>query len=227
MDLFSWERFFENIPRLIKYLPVTFELVLVSELIGIILAVGIALARINKVHVLSQFCAVYVSFMRGTPMLVQMLLVYYGLPMLLNAVFGMDVNAISKIVFVIITYALNQGAFIGEIFRSSILSVDSGQTEAAYSVGMTRLQTFKRIIAPQAARIALPAFGSDFIVLFHNTSLAFMVGVIDMLGRARALQATTKHVLESYVFIMIVFVIISLLLKAVFGALDKRTLDKW
>jgi L-cystine transport system permease protein len=226
MSLFSWERFFENIPRLIKYFPVTLEIVLIAEAVGIVLAVLIALARINRTPVLNRVFIVYVSFMRGTPMLVQMLIVYYGFPMLLQSLFGLDVNALSKIFFVILTYALNQGAFVSEIFRSSILAIPAGQTEAGYSVGLTKLQTFWRIVAPQAVRIAIPSFGADFVGLFQNTSLAFMVGIIDMMGRANSISAVSKHVLESYVFIMIVFVAISLLLKLVFNTLDKRVFNR-
>jgi L-cystine transport system permease protein len=222
VDLFSWDRFFQNIPKLLKYFPVTLEIVLIAEAAGVVLAVVIALARINKVPALNQLFIVFVSFMRGTPMYVQILVVLYGLPMLLRALFGLDINALSTMFLVITTYALNQGAFVSEIFRASILSIPSGQTEAGYSIGLTKLQTFRRVIAPQAVRIAIPAFGTDFVSLFQNTSLVFLVGIIDMMGRAVTIQTTTQHILESYLFVMIVFVVISLALKFFFITIDKK-----
>ncbi len=224
MDLFSWDRFFTNIPRLIKYFPLTLEIVLISEVFGIILGVIIALSRIHNVPVLKQFFVWFVSFMRGTPMLVQLLLIYYGLPQLLKFAFSINIDDYSKVFFVCVTFALNQGAFVSEIFRTSILAIPAGQTEAAYSVGLTKWQTFHRIVMPQAARIAIPSFGVDLIGLFQNTSLAFLIGVMDIMGRAKTIGSSSGHVLESYVFIAIIFVAVSLLLKLAFTVLDRKVL---
>ncbi|GHU83175.1 cysteine ABC transporter permease [Clostridia bacterium] len=224
MDLFSWERFFVNIPRLIKYLPVTFQIVVIAEIVGIVLGVAIALTRISKTPILNRFFIWYVSFMRGTPMLVQMLVVYYGLPGILRSVFHLNADNWSKITFVCITFALNQGAFLSEIFRSSILAISVGQTEAGYSVGLTKWQTFYRIVLPQASKIAIPSFGIDLVGLFQNTSLAFLIGVMDIMGRAKTIGTSSGHYLEGYIFVAIVFVTVSLLLKLAFVILDKKLL---
>ncbi|MFP3153814.1 amino acid ABC transporter permease [Lachnospiraceae bacterium ZAX-1] len=224
MDLFSWQRFFKNIPQLLKYFPITFEIVVIATIFGITLGVLIALTRIHKIPVLDQIFAVYISFMRGTPMLVQMLLVYYGLPMLLNLLFHLDVNGWSKITFVCVTFSLNQGAFLSEIFRSSILAISVGQTEAGYSVGLTGWQTFYRIVLPQAARIAIPSFGVDLVGVFQNTSLAFLIGAMDIMGRAKTIGGSSGHYIESYVFVAIVFVTVSLLIKLFFTILDHKIL---
>lgn len=221
-DFFSWKRFIENIPKILPYLPVTFQIVFYATIAGTLLGIGIALIRINKVWFLSQMAGVYVSFMRGTPMLVQILVVFYGMPVIVLALTGMDINRWDKIIFVYIAYALNQGAFLSEIFRSSILSIPQGQSEAGYSVGLTRFQTFTRIILPQAARIAVPGFSFDFVALFQGTSIAFLVGVVDVMGRAKTIGTATKHVLEAYIFIAILFIAISLLVKAFFARLDKK-----
>lgn len=221
-DIFSWTRFFENIPKILPYLSVTFKIVFFATLFGVLLGLVIAVIRINKIPVLNQVIRIYVSFMRGTPMLVQMMVVYYGLPFLIQGLFNLDINRMDKIIFVYITFALNQGAFLSEIFRSAILSVPAGQSEAGYSVGLTRLQTFVSIVLPQATRVAIPGFGSDFLGLFQNTSLAFLIGVVDIMGRAKTIGTATKHVIEAYVFIAILFTCISMIMQLVFYATDKK-----
>jgi L-cystine transport system permease protein len=215
-NLFSWSRFFENIPKIVPYLTVTFQIVFYATILGVLLGMIIAVLRINKVPVLNQIIGIFVSFMRGTPMLVQMLVIYYGLPIIMQNIFQVNINRWDKIIFVYITFALNQAAFLSEIFRGSILSISVGQSEAAYSVGLTRLQTFIRIVLPQAARIAIPSFGSDFVGLFQGTSLAFLIGVVDIMGRAKTIGNATKHVLEAYVFIAIIYIVISLITKYFF-----------
>lgn len=222
IDFFNWERFFTNIPQILPYLPVTFKIIFYATVFGILLGIFVAVIRIKKIPVLHQLAGIYVSFMRGTPMLVQLLVIFYGLPIFIQQMFNINVNRWDKIVFVYITYMLNQGAFLSEIFRCSILAIPKGQMEAAYSVGLTQFQAFRRIILPQAARVAVPSFGSDFIGLFQNTSLAFLIGVVDIMGRAKTIGTATKHVLEAYIFIAILFIVISLIVKGFFYLLDKK-----
>jgi len=197
-DFFSWHRFIENFPKLLAYLPVTFGIVGIAAAAGIVFGIIIAVICIQKIPVLNQICTVFISFMRGTPMLVQMLIAYYGIPLVLELLFDIDSRRWSKIIFVYITFALNQGAFLSELIRSSILAISPGQTEAGLSAGLTPFQTFRRIIMPQAARIALPGLSLEVVGLFQETSLVYMVGVIDILGRAQTIAAQTGHVLECY-----------------------------
>jgi L-cystine transport system permease protein len=225
IDLFSWDRFFADIPKLIKYFPMTLKIVLYAEIFGVALGVIIALLRIHKVKGVQRGFAVYVSFMRGTPMLVQMLLVYYGAPPIIYFITGIDIGNMSKLTFVVIAFVLNQGAFLSEIFRSAITAIPIGQTEAAYSVGLTKWQTFHRIILPQAARVAIPAFGNDLVGVFQNTSLAFLIGVMDIMGRAKTIGGGKNgHALEAYIIVMIVYVIMSLLIRFGFQLLDRKLL---
>ncbi|ACV21424.1 L-cystine transport system permease protein tcyL [Slackia heliotrinireducens] len=219
---FSIGRLVGNIPALLKSLPVTFEIVAVATLFGVALAILLALARIKKVPVLSQLALVFISFIRGTPLLVQMFIVYYGMPILLWNVFRVDVNGWQRLTFVMITYSLNQGGFMAEIFRSAIESVPASQTEAAYSVGLSGAQTFLRIVLPQAVRTAIPSFSVNLVSLFQDTSLAFMLGVVDVMGRAELIQSATHHVLECYVIITVIFIVISIALRMFFIYLDKR-----
>lgn len=156
-------------------------------------------------------------------MLVQLMLVYYGLPVLIDSAFGTNINREwGAIIFAYITFILNQGAFLSAIFYSAITSIPYGQTEAGLSVGLTEIQAFKRIILPQMVRVALPPFGSDLVGLFQNSSLVFLIGVTDIMGRAKTIGTATKHVLEAYVFVAIIYIIISLIIRGVFRHLNKR-----
>jgi len=185
----------------------------------------IALIRINKIPVLQQFAVVFVSFMRGTPIIVQLFIVFFGLPVLLSKA-GIDANNWSTIIFVIVTYGLNLSAFMSEIFRSAIVGVDTGQKEAAYSVGMTNWQAFKRIIAPQALLIAMPSFSVNIIGLLQNTSLGFTIGLVDVIGEVRAIGVRTYHVLEGYVAAAIIFIVLSILLNKLFSYTENKLQTK-
>lgn len=214
-NLFSWQRLINNFPILIAKLPVTFEIVAVSFSLGFILALLIATARIKKIPLLNQLLTIFISFERGTPLLVQMLVVYYAFPIVLYSFFGIDSRRWEKVIFVDLALILNQGVFLGEIFRGAILSVPKGQREAALASGMTEVSAFIKIVLPQAIRVALPSTGLTLIGLFQETSLVFMIGVIDIIGRASALGATTGHSLESYIIIAAVFVSINFILTGI------------
>lgn len=221
-DLFSWQRLIQNLPILIVKLPITFEIVAVAFTLGFLLALLIATARIKKIPVLNQILTVFISFERGTPLLVQMLVVYYALPIVLKTFFGIDSRRWEKIIFVDLALILNQGVFLGEIFRGAILSIPKGQREAAIACGFSEFNAFVRIVLPQAVRVALPSTGLTLIGLFQETSLVFMIGVIDIIGRASALGATTGHSLESYVIIAVIFVLINFALTAITTKIDKK-----
>lgn len=222
-SLFVWERFFENIPKILPYLSVTFSIVFYATFFGVLLAFVIVLVQMKKVPILHSFFKIYVSFMRGTPMLVQLMIIYYGIPSLIDPVLGTNINREwSAVFFAYVTFILNQGAFLSAIFYSAVTAVPYGQTEAALSVGLTEFQTFKRIILPQMVRVALPPFGHDLVGLFQNSSLVFLIGVTDIMGRAKSIGAATKHVLEAYVFVVIIYIFISLTVRLLFYYLNKK-----
>jgi len=221
-DLFSWQRVVKNFPILITKLPVTFEIVAVAFSLGFILALLIATTRIKKVPLLNQILTVFISFERGTPLLVQMLVVYYAFPIVLYKAFGIDSRRWEKIIFVDLALILNQGVFLGEIFRGAILAVPKGQKEAALACGISDSKAFIKIILPQAIRIALPSTGLTLIGLFQETSLVYMLGVMDIMGRASALGATSGHNLESYLIIALIFVLINFGLTAITTKIDKN-----
>jgi L-cystine transport system permease protein len=124
--------------------------------------------------------------------------------------------------FVIAAYSLNEAAFLGEIIRGSILAVPKLQTEAGYSTGMNYAQTFLHIIFPQAIRVAIPSFGVDLVGLFQSTSLAFLLGAVDVIGRARIIGSNTGHSLDVYVDAAIIFIVISVLMELIFHLIQKK-----
>ena len=221
--LFAWDRFYENIPKILPYLSVTFSIVVYATVFGFLLGMVIVLVQIKKIPGLSQLVKVYVSFMRGTPMLVQLMLVYYGIPALLDPVLGTRINREwGAVNFAYVTFILNQGAFLSAIFYSAITSIPYGQTEAGLSAGLTEFQTFYRIVLPQMVKTALPPFGSDLVGLFQNSSLVFLIGVTDIMGRAKTIGTATKHVLEAYVFVVIIYIVISLSVRLLFFRLNNK-----
>jgi L-cystine transport system permease protein len=212
---------FEYFPQILSKLPVTLAIVVFATLAGVVLGTLIALIRINKIPVLHQSALVFVSFMRGTPIIVQLFIVFFGLPVLLKKV-GINANNWNTIIFVIVTYGLNLSAFMSEIIRSAITGVDTGQKEAAYSVGMTNWQTFQRIVAPQALLTAMPSFSVNIIGLLQNTSLGFTIGLVDVIGKVRAIGIRTYHVLEGYVAAAIIFIVLSMVLNKLFSITENR-----
>lgn len=166
-------------------------IVLIATLIGTTLGLITALIRVERVPILSPIFAVIVSFLRGTPIYVQLFIVYFELV----RIAGLQVDRMAA---VYAAYGLNVGAFFSEIFRSSILSVPRAQIEAAYSVGLNKWQSYRRIILPQAVRIAIPSYGTTIIGLLQDTSIAFTLGVVDVMGKIKAVSAVVHRSLEGY-----------------------------
>ena len=141
----NWEFMVRAIPEILKALPMTLNIAIVTMIFSLILSFFIALVRINKIPVLTRLATIYVSFIRGTPLLVQIYLAYYGLPKILDYIhlkygFNIDVTNIPAIVFVYVAFILNVSGYLSETFRAAIQSVDKGQVEAALSIGMTKWQ---------------------------------------------------------------------------------------
>lgn len=225
VDYFSWERMGSAAIQILPCLWVTVKVVFIADLAGIILGLFISEVRMKRAPVLYQIATVFISFMRGTPLIVQLMLSYYFIPRLLG-IFGINAVRWPKLVFAYIAYGLNQTAFVGEMFRSSIEAIPPGQIEAAISLGFKGLQTYRHVIIPQMIRIVLPAFGNDFVGLFQGTSLVYLLGIMDVMGRAKAVGTFSGHYLEPYLIALIIYVIISLVLNFGFSRLEKH-LEKW
>jgi L-cystine transport system permease protein len=219
---FSWDNVLYFLPRVLSALPVTLMIVVVATLSGLVLGLLLAFPRLEHIPGLRQVCAVFVSFIRGTPILIQMFIVYYGLPMLLMRA-GVNITRWDKIYFIYITYGINTGAYFSEIIRSSILSVPRAQRDAAAAAGLTRAQAYYRIIIPQSITVAIPSLGTSITSLLQDTSLAFSLGILDVIGRIRALGVITTRVLEGYIVAAFIFIALTIMLEKFFGYIEVKT----
>lgn len=190
----------ELLPRIIQYVPITLLMAVVSMILAIIVGLMLALARNSQNRLLSSGAGVYISFFRAIPMLVQLFLIYYGLPQLFPIFTKMD-----AVTAAIIGFGFKQAAFLAEIFRAAFISVDKGQMEACLTGGMTKVQAYRRIILPQAARNALPATGNIFISLIKETSLAFTLGVVEIFAEAKMQAAESFRFFEAYLAVALIY----------------------
>lgn len=212
---------FDFIPKLLAYLNITLLIVGSSILLGLVIGMLVVLPRLYNVPILKRISQVYVSFFRGTPILIQLFLIYYGLPTILQWI-NIDISRVAVLYFVILAYALNSGAFVSEMIRASVSAVDKGQIEAAQSIGMSGYQTFTRIILPQALAISIPLFGNLVIGNLKDTSLAFTLGVMEMTGRSQTLGTATQHFVETYIALSLIYFVISMILEQGFLWLERR-----
>jgi len=204
-------------------LPLTLFMLGLSLLFSLLLGFVIALIRIQKKPVLSKMATIYLSFMRCTPLLVQLFLVYFGLPQLLLLV-HIDINSWSRITFLVIAFSLHTAAPLSEVIRSAYLSIDKGQFEAAYSIGMNYFQSLRRIILPQAFVAALPNLGNATISLLKDTALAFSIGIIDIMGQVRLILGNNYGIgmFEIYVTISLVYWSMCIVIEIIVSYLEKH-----
>ena len=225
--LFDIEFLLTSIPEILQQLPVTLLITLVAMVAGLLIGAIVALIRIYQVPVLKQLAGLYVSFIRGTPLLIQIYLSYYGLPIVMqyiNLYLGtnINVNGIAPIIFIFITYSLNEGAYGSETIRGAIQAVDKGQFEAAHSIGMTGFQTMRRIVIPEALKIALPNLGNSLLGLIKGTSLAFSISVVDIVAAADLIGARSYRFFEVYIVVALIYWITCSILSALVNLLEKR-----
>ncbi|MBP5385419.1 MAG: amino acid ABC transporter permease [Lachnospiraceae bacterium] len=225
--IFDIHYMLSTIPEIVKYLPVTLKIALWSGVIALILGFAVAMVRVFRVRVLSQICVVYIYCISGTPAMVQLLVAYYGIPLLLrglNESLGTDwnVTGIPASVFAVAALSLNSAAFMSETIRSAILSVEAGQMEACYSVNMTTMQAMRRVVLPQAFAVALPPLGNSLISLLKETSLIFNISVIEMMAAAKIVGARSFRFFEVYIVVALIYWICCLALERILILLERR-----
>jgi putative amino-acid transport system permease protein len=187
-------------PVILRYVPLTLGMAVVSMAIALVLAALLAVVRVLKVLVLDRFVAVFISFFRGTPLLVQLFLFYYGLPQVVAAF-----RSIDGVTAAVVGLTLHFAAYMAESIRGAILGIDRSQWEAGASVGMTQVQLMRRIILPQAARVAAPTLLNYFIDMIKSTSLAFTLGVTEMMGAAQKEAAGSFRYLEAFLVVALIY----------------------
>lgn len=203
----------ESIPALLGGLVVTVQLVSAALVVGFAIALPTALARISRHALLRWVSLAYVFFFRGTPLLVQIFLIYYGLAQF-EAVRESFLWPILRQPYwcALIAFSLNTGAYTAEVFRGGILAVPHNEIEAARAIGMSPATTFRRIVWPQALRQALPAYGNEIILLVKASSLASTVTLMDVTGVARSLSSETYMPIEIFTTAAVIYLAVTYLL---------------
>ncbi|MED1953351.1 ABC transporter permease subunit [Brevibacillus centrosporus] len=229
----SLSNFFDNPERLDRWITIaqssflplvkgallySLTLAIVAFFFGLILAILTALARISGIKPLVAIARVYVSIIRGTPLLVQLFIIFFGLPSI-----GIMIDPIPS---AIIGFSLSVGAYSSEVVRAAILSIPKGQWEAAYSIGMTYRQALQRVILPQAARVSVPPLSNSFISLVKDTSLAAAILVPEMFRKAQEIVASTYEPLLLYSEAALIYWIICSILSIIQDRLENK-LDRY
>ncbi len=196
----------------------TIPLTILSFAAGIVIALLVALARLSRLRVLSWLARAYVSVIRGTPLLVQLFLIFYALPSL-----GIVIDPFPS---AIIAFSLNVGGYAAETIRAAILSVPRAQWEAAATIGFGHTLTLRRVILPQALRVSVPPLSNTFISLVKDTSLASTIMVTELLRKAQEIAAPTYEFMTLYSLAAAVYWLICLVLSSAQGRLERR-LDRY
>ncbi len=213
--------------KLVGYIPVTLGLAITSMILASMLGIFVAIIRIKKIPMLSRLADLYVLLGRALPTMIVLYIVFFALPILLMLFSDttgkkIDFNQIPAMVFAIIGLTITTGAYLAEIFRAAVQSVEKGQMEAALSVGMTWWQGFYRIILRQAAVFAMPLMANQFLNLIKNTSIAFMITVLELFGAATVISANNNRYLEVYIVVALMYWGMSILFEKIFLAVEDK-----
>lgn len=226
-NIFDIKLVFTRIPKILEGLPVTLEITIFTMVFSLILGLVIAMIKIKRIPVLYQIASFLVSFLRGTPILVQLYVTYYGIPVALKYInyycgTAYNINNAPPMLFVLLAFTLNESAYMSETLRAAVLSVSEGQLEAARSLGMNGFQVLTRVHLPQAFRVALPSLGNTLLNLMKGTSLAFVCGVLDLTAKGRLLAGSDYRYFEMYVSLSIIYWIITIAVGFAVKSLERK-----
>ncbi|WP_160692710.1 amino acid ABC transporter permease [Clostridium sp. C2-6-12] len=216
------------VPSLKDGLLIVLQATILGFLLAIVLGLFIAIGRISKIKVLQGVLAVFLEFIRGTPLLVQLVYMYYVVPLLLSMVIqlwspGYQIK-ISSLVAGTIGLGVNYGCYISEVIRSAIVSIDGGQKEAALALGLTNKQALFKIIVPQALRNSIPVFGNYLVMMLKDTSLLAYVAVSELLLRTQSYASQSFLTIESYTILAGFYLVLSLPLAQLVKLVEKKML---
>ncbi len=214
----------EVIPVLLPYLLVTISIMIGTVLFGGILGLILAKAKVQKRRIPKRLADTYIGILRCTPSIVLLFIIFYGLPELLEAVFGWNINDYNKGIFVVITFTLIFAATMAEVMRTAYESIDKGQHEAAVSVGLTELQAFYRILLPQGIVVALPNFSNSLIGLMKEGTLAYTIGLIDIMGKGQLVIGNNygSYALETYIALAIIYWGMTIIIEKTFAGIETK-----
>ncbi|WP_341962713.1 amino acid ABC transporter permease [Pseudomonas sp. RC10] len=215
---FDWQAALASIPALLAGLPMTLLISLIGVVIGMLLGVAFGMLRLAPQWYLRAIAVTYVEIFRGTPVLVQVLFIFYGLPSLLG-------HPLDPLTAAIASIALNSGAYISEVVRGGVGSIDRGQSEAGLSLGLGPVQTFAHVIWPQALRRMAPALGNQMITSIKDTSLFSVIGIGELVREGQIFIAATFNALEVYLMIGVFYLLITLTLSLLINVYERTQLQ--
>ena len=209
-----------------KYLPTylngaltTIELSIIGVLLGFTIGIILALMKTSKIKILNILSSIYIEVVRGTPMLVQILIVYFGLKKIIPEQFTL---LTAPMFLCALSISLNSAAYVAEIIRSGIASVDHGQMEAARSLGLNKKQAMVKVIMPQAIKNILPALVNEFITLIKESSITYTVGVGELMYAGKSISSGTYELVRPFIFTACIYFIMTFSLSKAMGLLERR-----
>ena len=221
--------FQENILKIISWLPallrgarITISLTVCAMSAGLVISLFIALGKMSKNVIINKICTAYTFFFRGTPLLMQIYFIYYALPMV-SPFFLINTGAAEadRFIYAFIAFSLNMAAYLAEIIRAAIQSIDKGQFEASRALGLTYAQTMRLVIIPQSIRRLIPPVGNEFILMLKDVSLVSMIALVDITRATRTIENSTRSPLV-YIPAMILYLIITAVFTFIFRKLEKK-----
>ncbi|MCR4579294.1 MAG: amino acid ABC transporter permease [Treponema sp.] len=221
---FSPVQIWNSFLKIIPYIGVTFAVVLGTILLALAIAILLFYCKQSHNRLLKAISNIYINIIRCTPSIVLLFIVYYGIPKLFLGLFNADLNFAPKIIYVIISLSLIYSASLAEIMRSVYLAMGRNQYEAALSVGLSPWRAIFRIMLPQGFVIALPNLGNSLIALFKEGSLAFTIGLVDMMGAGNLIISRNygAYSLETYIALAIIYWALTLIIEGIFRKLEKK-----
>ena len=212
---FNFDLVVNSFPLLLVGAGVTIKITALSVALGVVIGLFVGIARISRIRILRILAAIYVDFFRGTPLLVQIFLVYFALPVITG-------QRVDPFVAAIGSCGINSGAYVAEIFRAGIQSIDKGQMEAGRSLGMTWVQTMRYIIVPQAFKRIIPPLGNEFIALLKDSSLVSVIGFEELTRRGQLIIAKTYGSLEIWLSVAVIYLAMTLTISQFVAYLERR-----
>lgn len=212
---FDFDLIVQSIPLLLIGAGVTIQITVLSVSFGLLIGMFVGIARLSKKGIIKVVAAVYVDFIRGTPLLVQIFIIYFAMPIVLG-------QRIDPFIAAIAACSINSGAYVAEIFRAGIQSIDVGQMEAGRSLGMSWAQTMRFIILPQAFKRIIPPLGNEFIAMLKDSSLVSVIGFEELTRRGQLIIARTYGSFEIWMTVAFIYLIMTLTISRMVTYLERR-----
>ena len=212
---FDWSLIWDNIPILLQGAVITIQITVMAVGCGFFIGMIAALANLSRFRIVRLLVKCYVELFRGTPLLVQIFMIYFALPMVIG-------QSINPYVAAVTACSINSGAYVSEIFRAGIQSIDKGQMEAGRSLGLTGGQTMRYIVMPQAFKAIIPPLGNEFIAMMKDTSLVSVIGFEELTRRGQLIIARTYGSFEIWTAVAIIYLIMTLSISQLVAFLERR-----